>query len=52
MKFAKSIKSILPKGGFARAVALLAGGAALGQAITVLVSPVLTRIYSPEDFGV
>ncbi|MGB9898195.1 lipopolysaccharide biosynthesis protein, partial [Thermanaerothrix sp.] len=23
-----------------------------GQAITVLVSPVLTRLYSPEDFGV
>ncbi len=31
---------------------MLAGGTALGQAITVLVSPVLTRLYSPEDFGV
>ncbi|MGB9879301.1 MAG: lipopolysaccharide biosynthesis protein, partial [Anaerolineae bacterium] len=30
---------------------LLAGGAALGQAVTVVVSPVLTRLYSPEDFG-
>jgi len=45
MKFAKSIQAILPKGGFARAVALLAGGTALGQAITVLISLVLTRIY-------
>jgi O-antigen/teichoic acid export membrane protein len=24
----------------------------LGQAITVLVSPILTRLYTPEDFGV
>lgn len=40
-----------PRGRFARSVALLAGGSALGQAITVLVSPILTRLYSPEDFG-
>ena len=26
-------------------------GTALGQIITVLVSPVLTRIYTPDDFG-
>jgi len=31
---------------------MLAGGTALGQAITVLVSPILTRLYTPEDFGV
>jgi len=43
---------ILPRGRFARSVAVLAGGTALGQAITVLVSPVLTRLYTPEDFGV
>ena len=30
----------------------IAGGNALGQALTVAVSPVLTRIYSPTDFGV
>ncbi|MBC7080578.1 MAG: oligosaccharide flippase family protein [Methanothrix sp.] len=24
----------------------------MGQAVTVLVSPILTRLYSPEDFGV
>lgn len=42
----------MPKGRFARGVAVLAGGAALGQAINVLVSPILTRLYSPEDFGV
>ena len=31
---------------------MLAGGTALGQTITVLASPVLTRLYTPEDFGV
>jgi O-antigen/teichoic acid export membrane protein len=48
----KSVRANLPRGQFARGVALLAGGTALGQAITVLVSPVLTRLYSPENFGV
>ncbi|GAB4311093.1 MAG: lipopolysaccharide biosynthesis protein [Candidatus Bipolaricaulota bacterium] len=45
-------KIILPKGRFARSVAVLAGGAVLGQAITVLASPILTRLYGPDDFGV
>lgn len=43
---------VLPKGRFARSVTLLAGGSAIGQAITVLVSPILTRLYSPDEFGV
>lgn len=42
----------LPRGRFARGVTVVAGGAALGQAVTVLISPILTRLYSPEDFGV
>lgn len=46
------INSLLPTGRFARSVSVLTIGAALGQAITVLVSPILTRLYSPEDFGV
>jgi O-antigen/teichoic acid export membrane protein len=46
------VSLVLPKGQFARSVAVLAGGTALGQAITVLVSPILTRLYTPEDFGV
>jgi len=48
----KKASLVLPRGRFARSVALLAGGTALGQAITVLVSPILTRLYTPEDFGV
>ncbi len=46
------VQAILPKSKFARSVSLLAGGAAAGQAIVVVASPVLTRLYSPEDFGV
>jgi O-antigen/teichoic acid export membrane protein len=45
------VTRIFLHGRFGRNVAVLASGAALGQAITVLVSPILTRLYSPEDFG-
>lgn len=31
---------------------IIAGGTAFAQAITLLLSPVITRIYSPEEFGV
>jgi len=48
----KAVHVVLPKGRFARSVAVLAGGAAIGQAVTVLVSPLLTRMYSPDEFGV
>src|SRR5512142_456745 len=37
---------------FGRNVALLAGGTAFGQVITVAAAPLLTRLYSPGDFGV
>ena len=46
------IRSLLPRGRFARSVVVLAGGTTLGQAIAVLASPVLTRLYSPGDFGI
>jgi O-antigen/teichoic acid export membrane protein len=46
------IKALLPKSSFARNVAVLVGGTAVGQAIVVLASPILTRLYTPEDFGV
>lgn len=36
---------------FGRRVLLLAGGTAVGQAIVIGASPLLTRIYTPEDFG-
>jgi len=44
--------SIIPKNRFFRSVSTLAGGAALGQILNIIASPLLTRLYSPEDFGV
>lgn len=38
--------------GFARNVMVMFTGTALGQLFSVLLSPFLTRIYSPEMFGV
>lgn len=37
---------------FARHVLALASGTSLAQAIPVLISPILTRLYSPDEFGV
>ena len=51
-KAKKKLASALPKGQFVRSVTVLTGGTTLGQAIVVLASPILTRLYTPEDFGV
>jgi len=40
------------KSNFLRSVVLLAGGTAFAQAVPILVMPLLTRIYKPEEFGV
>ncbi|MGV2902606.1 oligosaccharide flippase family protein [Microbacterium sp. AGC62] len=42
----------LRPGTFIRSVSLLAGGTALGQIITIAVSPVLTRLFDAEAFGI
>lgn len=46
-----NVTSSLGKNKFIRAVAVLAGGTAMGQMILVAALPVLTRLYSPDDFG-
>jgi len=45
------IKKLLPKNAFARGVSVLVGGTVGAQALMVLASPLLTRLYTPEDFG-
>ncbi|QIB52619.1 lipopolysaccharide biosynthesis protein [Pseudomonas sp. OIL-1] len=45
------IKKLLPKSAFARGVGVLVGGTAGAQVLMVLAAPLLTRLYSPEDFG-
>ena len=42
---------MLPKNAFARGVSVLVGGTASAQVLLVLAAPLLTRLYSPEDFG-
>ncbi len=37
---------------FVRSVVILASGTALSQLITIAVSPLLSRIYGPTDFGI
>ncbi|MDQ7813544.1 oligosaccharide flippase family protein, partial [Brevundimonas sp.] len=45
------IEALLPKSAFLRNVGLLTGGTVLAQGILALSLPVLTRLYSPEDFS-
>jgi len=41
-----------PKSKFTRNVLTLMTGTTIAQAIPIAISPILTRIYSPEDFGI
>ncbi|WP_166253979.1 lipopolysaccharide biosynthesis protein [Marinobacter salicampi] len=45
------LKSLVPKSAFVRGVSVLVGGTAGAQALMILASPLLTRLYTPEDFG-
>lgn len=40
-----------PKSDFSRNVLTLMTGTSIAQAIPIAISPILTRIYTPEDFG-
>lgn len=46
------ITKYLPKGGFSRNVVTLMTGTTLAQALPVAISPILTRLYTPNEFGV
>ncbi|UPT77635.1 oligosaccharide flippase family protein [Sulfurovum sp. XGS-02] len=46
------IKKLKPKSEFSRNVVILMTGTTIAQAIPIAISPILTRIYTPEDFGV
>ena len=45
------IKRLQPKSEFSRNVLTLMTGTTIAQAIPIAISPILTRLYSPEDFG-
>ena len=46
------LKHLKPKSEFGRNVLTLMTGTTIAQAIPIAISPILTRIYTPEDFGV
>lgn len=46
-----ALRSLIPKSAYARNVLTLMTGTTLAQAIPVAISPILTRLYSPEEFG-
>lgn len=50
--FIEKLKDKILKSEFNRNVLTLASGTTISQAIPVLVSPILTRLYKPEDFGI
>ena len=45
------ITTLLPRSRYARDVVTLMTGTGLAQAIPIAISPILTRLYSPEEFG-
>mgnify|MGYP000355520500 CR=1 FL=1 len=45
------LNDLKPKSEFSRNVLTLMTGAVIAQAIPIAISPILTGIYSPEDFG-
>jgi O-antigen/teichoic acid export membrane protein len=45
------LQKLKPKSEFSRNVLTLMTGMMIAQAIPIAISPILTRIYTPEDFG-
>lgn len=45
------IVSILPKSAFVKNIGILTGGTIFAQSLAVLSLPILTRLFSPEDFS-
>jgi len=50
-KFSSTVAALFPRSGFARNIAVMSSATAIGQGIAILAAPILTRLYTPEDFG-
>ena len=46
-----NIKRLKPRSEFSRNVLTLLTGTTIAQAIPIAVTPILTRLYTPEEFG-
>lgn len=51
MRFRNLVSRWLPEGGVARKIATVSGGVLIGHLVTVIFTPLLTRLYNPEAFG-
>lgn len=51
-KLENAVRRLLPKNQFARSVSILVGGTSSAQFLIIMASPVLTRLYTPSDFGI
>lgn len=45
------VRRVLPRSSFARSVMTLITGTGLAQILPMALSPILTRLYTPEEFG-
>lgn len=45
------LRKLLPQSSYARNVITLMTGTGIAQAIPIAISPILTRLYSPQEFG-
>lgn len=48
----KKVSNVVKKGDFVKNVLTLITGTTIAQAIPIAISPILTRLYTPEEFGV
>jgi len=46
------LRKLKPKSEFSRNILTLMTGTTIAQAIPIAISPILTRIYTPEEFGI
>jgi O-antigen/teichoic acid export membrane protein len=47
----KLLSALIPRSSYARNIIALMVGTGVAQAIPIAMSPILTRLYSPEEFG-
>ncbi len=51
MNLIRRLAARLPQGEFFRGAVTIAGGTGVAQLLTIAVSPILTRLYAPSDYG-
>jgi O-antigen/teichoic acid export membrane protein len=52
MRSVARLRALLPRGEFFRASVTIVAGTGVAQLVTIVASPVLTRIYSPSEYGI